>query len=94
VIRTLTPPNPGRFYAYPQWSKDGSRLYFVELDLRLEATAIVMVPATGGAPREIVRFDDPTRAWHRFGFRVHRDQIFLTLGERESDVWIADVRIR
>jgi serine/threonine-protein kinase len=94
VIRTLTPPNPARFYTYPQWSPDGSRVYFVELDLRLEATAIVMVPATGGAPRAVVRFDDPTRAWHRFGFRVHRDQIYLTLGERESDVWIADVRIR
>jgi hypothetical protein len=52
---------------------------------------VVGVPVNGGPDRAVVRFDDPTRQWHRYGFRVRAGRIFFTLGSRESDVWVADV---
>jgi Tol biopolymer transport system component len=77
-------------WAFPQWSADGRTVYHVtEKDGR--AVAIVGVPVDGGAAREVVRFDDATRPWHRYGFRVRAGRIFLTLGERESDVWVVDI---
>ena len=53
--------------------------------------AVVGVPVNGGPDRAVVRFDDPTRPWHRYGFRVRAGRIFFTLGNRESDVWVADL---
>jgi hypothetical protein len=50
------------------------------------AVAVVGVPVDGGTARAVVRFDDPTRPWHRYGFRIRAGRIFLTLGDRESDV--------
>jgi hypothetical protein len=48
-----------------------------------------------GAPARIVlRFDDPTRRWHRFGFRVRGGRIFFTLGDQQSDIWVAEVRVK
>src|SRR5215204_486556 len=44
------------------------------------------ITVEGGVPRRVVRFDDPARPWHRFGFRVRAGRIFMTLGNRESDV--------
>jgi hypothetical protein len=42
----------------------------------------------------VVRFDDPMRPWHRFGFRVRAGRIFLTPGDRESDIWVAGIERR
>jgi hypothetical protein len=53
--------------------------------------AAVAVPVDGGAPRVVLRFDDPSRPWHRFGFRVRGDRFFVTLGDQESDIWVADI---
>jgi hypothetical protein len=39
----------------------------------------------------VVRFDDPTRPWHRFGFRVRGEQIYFTLGDLQSDIWVTEV---
>jgi hypothetical protein len=39
----------------------------------------------------MMRFDDPTREWHRFGFTTHGDKFYFTVGDRQSDVWVAEV---
>ena len=39
--------------------------------------------------RELV--GDPTRPWHRCGFRVRAGRMFFTLGDRESDVLVVDL---
>jgi hypothetical protein len=49
------------------------------------------VPASGGTSRVVVRFDDPTGPWHRFGFRVRGGMFYFTLGDLQSDIWVADV---
>jgi eukaryotic-like serine/threonine-protein kinase len=77
-------------WAFPQWSADGRTVFYVSEDSG-RVVAVVGVPVEGGPARVVVRFDDPTRPWHRYGFRVRAGRIFFTLGTRESDVWVADI---
>ena len=39
----------------------------------------------------LARFDDPARPWHRYGFRVHGARFYFTLGDLQSDIWVADL---
>ena len=75
-----------------EWSADSRMLYFLSPDSSGNIVAISAAPPAGGPIRTLVRFDDPTRPYHRFGLRVHGDRVYFTLGERESDVWVADVK--
>jgi eukaryotic-like serine/threonine-protein kinase len=88
--RRLASPFSTAGWAFPQWSADGRTVYHVTEDSG-RVVAVVGVPVDGGAARRVVRFDDPARPWHRFGFRVRAGRIFLTLGDRESDVGVADI---
>ncbi|HEY7192929.1 MAG TPA: protein kinase [Gemmatimonadales bacterium] len=74
---------------FPGWSSDGRTIYYIGPDSG--ATAIFAVSAQGGRPRIVVRFDDPTRPWHRYGFEVFRDRFYFTIGDRQSHVWLAEV---
>ncbi|MDP3910792.1 MAG: protein kinase [Gemmatimonadales bacterium] len=73
----------------PQWSDDGRLVYYLLADS--SGSSVRAVPASGGTPRVVVRFDDPTRPWHRFGFRVRGGMFYFTLGDLQSDIWVADV---
>jgi hypothetical protein len=68
-------------------------VYYLAVD-PAERVTIWSVPAAGGTPRLLVRFDDPTRDWHRFGFKSRRGRFYFTVGDRQSDVWMADVDSR
>jgi Tol biopolymer transport system component len=71
----------------PAWSADGRTVFYVDIDSA--GTSIQGVPVTGGTPHLVMRFDDPTRQWHRYGFETFKDRFYFTVGELESDVWIA-----
>ncbi len=73
----------------PGWSSDGRTVYYVGADSG--GTTINAVPVTGGKPRVVLRFDDPTRPWHRYGCRVFGDRFYFTVGDRQSDIWIAEL---
>jgi Tol biopolymer transport system component len=73
------------------WSADGRVVYFVGRDPRDRSVGIWSVPAAGGVPRLTVRFDDPSRPWNQFGFRVHGSRFYFTVGDRQSDVWMTEV---
>ena len=91
--RRLSSPFSTAGWAFPQWSADGRTMYHLTEDWG-RVVAVVAVPVDGSpgqAPRTVVRFDDPARPWHRFGFRVRGGRIFMTLGNRESDVGVADI---
>jgi serine/threonine-protein kinase len=75
---------------YPQWSSDGRTVYYMSQD-SLGGYSVHAVPVTGGPSRVALRFDDPTRPWHRYGFRVFGDRFWFTIGERESHVWVGEV---
>lgn len=92
-IRTLVPAGAGAvFAAISEWAADGSRIFFIQSDASGAATALSSAPVNGGPVRVLVRFDDPTRPWHRYRIGVHGDRLYFTLGERESDVWVAEVK--
>jgi Tol biopolymer transport system component/predicted RNase H-related nuclease YkuK (DUF458 family) len=89
--RRLVSPFPTNGWAFPQWSADGKIIYHVSEDSTGRATDVIAVPVSGAAPYVVVRFDDPTRPWHRFGFRVRGNRIYFNLGDLQSDIWVADV---
>lgn len=45
------------------------------------------IPIGGGAPRLLVRLDDPRRTAPRAEFATDGRRIFFTLTERDADVW-------
>jgi Tol biopolymer transport system component/tRNA A-37 threonylcarbamoyl transferase component Bud32 len=76
---------------YAIWSPDDQTIYFKAFDDEQRA-AIWAVPAKGGTPRLLVRFDDPSRPSLRREFASDGKQFFFTIAQDESDVWIAEVR--
>ncbi|MFI5210983.1 MAG: hypothetical protein ACHQ2E_11105, partial [Gemmatimonadales bacterium] len=89
----LPSPYSTAWWAFPQWSADGKTVFHITEDSGRVA-AVIAVPVDGQAPRVVVRFDNPTRPWHRFGFRVAAGKMFFTLGDRQSDIWVAQVKQR
>ena len=90
--RRLASPYSTAGWDFPQWSADGRTVYHLSDDASGDVVSVVAVPVDGAPPWIAVRFDDPTRPWHRFGFRVRNGRFYFTLGDRESDIWVADVR--
>jgi len=91
--RRLPSPFPTEGWAFPQWSDDGRTVFHLS-GTPGRVTAVVAVPVYGGPPRVALRFDDPTRPWHRFGFRVRGGQFFFNLGDLQSDIWVAELQQR
>ena len=75
--------------AYVGWSEDSRTVYYLAPEPG-QAT-IWSVSLAGGTTRLLVRFDDPTREWHRYGFLVRGGRFYFTVGDRQSDVWAAEV---
>jgi serine/threonine-protein kinase len=75
--------------AYVDWSADSRTLYY--LAPGPGETTIWAVPSQGGPSRLLVRFDDPNRPWHRYGFVARRGRFYFTSGDRQSDIWVAEV---
>jgi len=90
--RRLVPGSPTAPVGSAQWSADGRLVYYlVNSFAESSGLGVRAVPASGGTPRVAVRFDDPTRPWHRFGFRLRAGRFYFTLGDLQSDIWVADV---
>jgi Tol biopolymer transport system component len=76
-----------------QWSPDGRTIYYQALDSQGH-TSFWSVPAAGGAPRLLVRFDVPDRQSNRPEFTTDGKRFFFTIGHRESDVWTMELTPR
>jgi Tol biopolymer transport system component len=68
---------------YLAWSGDSKTIYFRAADER-RFWSIFSVPASGGTPRKLVRFED----FSRFDLATDDKDFFFTLPERESDIWM------
>ena len=88
VREEVYPPGITRMREYT-WLN--SRLYYLGADPADNVTGIWSLSPSGGPIHQHVRFDDPTRVWHRYGFQPFADRLYFTLGEREGDVWAADL---
>ena len=76
-----------------QWSPDGRTIYFKAFDAAGSST-LWSIPAAGGSPRLLVRFDDPARPSSRPEFATDGKRVFFTLGTRQSDIWAMQLRAR
>jgi len=74
-----------------QWGRDGQTLYYKEFD-GAGRSSIWSVPAAGGPPRLLVRFDDPRHPSSRPEFTTDGRRLYFTLSERQSDVWTMELR--
>jgi Tol biopolymer transport system component len=50
---------------------------------------IWLVPVDGGAPRELVKFDDPARPVYRDDFASDGERVYFTISELSSSLWSA-----
>jgi hypothetical protein len=67
-------------------------VYFVGRDPFDQGIGAYRVPAKGGAPRLVLRFDDATHRWHRASrFTVHGDRFYFNLGDQQSDIWMTEI---
>ena len=76
--------------AYPIWSPDSRTIYYKAFDDDRHST-IWSVPVTGGAPRLLVRFDDPLRRSLRREFATDGKRFYFTVAREESDVWAMEL---
>jgi Tol biopolymer transport system component len=76
------------------WSSDGRMIYFVGKSQTGNESGIWRVPAGGGSPRIIVRFDEPSRYLLRPWIRVRDNRIYFTRGDFQSDVWMTEISER
>jgi hypothetical protein len=76
--------------SYATWSDDGRTMYYLAQDSLTRASIWAVDPLKGGA-RPLVRFDPPGHEWHRYGFRSWRGRFYVTMGEREGDLWSTTV---
>ncbi len=93
VLVPVTGPSRASFksqWPQPQWSADGRLIYYLAPD-STGVRSVNVVPVAGAAARVAVRFDDPTRPWHRYGFFVSSGHIYFTLGDLQSDIWVAEL---
>lgn len=89
AARRLSPAGRTAWVGSAFWSPDSRRVYYLMADS--SGVSTWAVPPFGGAARLLVRFDDASRPWHRFGFRVHGGRFYFTLGDLQSDIWVAEV---
>ncbi|HSA55407.1 MAG TPA: hypothetical protein VLE53_06860, partial [Gemmatimonadaceae bacterium] len=74
----------------PTWSPDGRRIFFKSHD-RQGRASFWDIPATGGRPRLLVRFDDPGRQSYRANFGSDGVRFFFSINDRQSDISVAEV---
>jgi Tol biopolymer transport system component len=97
---------PGLWWMrFPRFSPDGSTIYFFAMDNEPGVggfrRGVWSIPSTGGDPSLVTYFDDPSLAvWEPKediqGFwlgslTVGADEIYLSVGESEVDVWVLDL---
>lgn len=75
------------------FAANGRELYFKSHDASGRAS-FWSIPAAGGRPRLLVRFDDPTWSSNRFDFASDGRRFYFTIEDRQSDVWVAEVARR
>jgi len=72
------------------WSPDGQVLYYKAFDSRRRST-FWSISASGGDPRQLVSFDDPTFQSLRNEFSTDGRDLYFTVSRQESDLWVMDL---
>ena len=72
-----------------QFAPDGSRIY-VRATYEDGTEGVWWIPTAGGRATKIVSFDDPSVAVG-FDLTVGWDNLYLTVAQYESDIWVMDL---
>jgi hypothetical protein len=72
------------------WAKDGL-IYFTDQDARGNAAIWSLAP-TGRAPRLLVRLDQSLHTSYRAAITVGSGHLYFTSEDRESDVWVMEIK--
>ncbi len=75
----------------PEWSSDGTTVYYGRRGAD-DMFIVWSVPAAGGTPREVVRFDSPERRFPAPNLGVTENQFLFFINQFESDVWVVELR--
>jgi Tol biopolymer transport system component len=80
-------------FAYTRWSPDSRTIYFSGLmpDARF---LVYAVSPTGGPLREVAHSDGPSFQTYRFSMDIQGNTLYLSLADRQSDIWMAEVEAR
>jgi hypothetical protein len=92
----MTGPIAGRvsdFFAY-SWDPDSRHIFTLVSSDTAPFQALWSVPIDGGAPRELVTFDDPYTAFGRGTFVARGRTLYFAQLKSESDIWTAEVTRR
>ena len=79
----------GVYAETPAWSSDSRTLYFKSHDPKGNAS-FWSIPVTGGQPKLLIRFDDPTRPSYRPEWSIGSGRMYFPINERQSNVWVMD----
>jgi Tol biopolymer transport system component/tRNA A-37 threonylcarbamoyl transferase component Bud32 len=93
-------PDPSLIWwvRHPRYAPDGRTLYF--FGNPGGAVFVMSMPAEGGPLRKVVTFDDPSVIpWipgpdgkiANGALSVGREELYLSIGEAESDIWVVDL---
>ena len=74
------------------WSPDGATIYYKVL--RADTTSFWSVPTAGGTLRLLAQLTDPVRISARPEFAVDPSRLYFTLTDRQSDLWVVDLKKR
>jgi len=77
---------------FPAWSKDSRTVYYLAYDAERRAS-FWSVPVSGGRPKLLVRFDDPSRQSSRYEFAADGERFYFTLAKYASDSWVGELSI-
>jgi len=72
------------------WSPDGRAIYFKAVDRKGRAS-FWSLPTTGGRPRMLVRFDDPTKPSYHPAWVTDGRRFYFTINDRQSDIYVAEL---
>ena len=75
---------------WPEWSADGRTIYFRAFSPD-GIEGVYMVAANGGAPRLLVRFDDPAMSVFGGAVLAGNGMFYFAVGEVESDIYVMDL---
>jgi len=77
-----------RYVDLPEFSWDGSRIYFIAIDHSGEWW-LWWIPSTGGAPTKMIALENP--AMMLWGVTAGPEAVYLTFIEFDGDIWVMDL---
>jgi Tol biopolymer transport system component len=75
---------------YAHWSGDSRLLYCSGINVD-GAYLIYAVPWSGGRVAEVAHSEGPSYQNFRFPFQVRDTTLYVSLADRQSDIWMADI---